>query len=59
MIDMVTKLNRVVFYCPDELQQRLERLAKEDNRSLSNFIVTLLKKTLETTEQEDQKVEKK
>lgn len=44
---LVTKLNRVVFYCSDELLEKLEALAKEDNRSLSNLICTLLSRIIE------------
>ena len=44
---MATKLNRIVFYCPDELQAKIEDLAKKDNRSMSNLIVTLLQRFFE------------
>ena len=49
---MATQLNRMVFYCPDDLKEKLEKLAKEENRSLSNLVVTLLQRIVEEKDED-------
>ena len=34
---------RVLITIPKELKEQLEKLAKEDNRSFSNYVVNILK----------------
>ncbi|MGD2179901.1 ribbon-helix-helix domain-containing protein [Lusitaniella coriacea] len=44
---MPTNLVKTMVYMPPELREALERMAKQENRSLSNLIVTLLQRTVE------------
>ena len=41
---MSTNLLKVMVYMPPELKESLEQLARKENRSLSNLIVTTLQK---------------
>ena len=46
---MISENNtRVLVTMPKETKEKLEKLAKEDNRSLNNMIVTIINKYLET-----------
>jgi len=44
---MSAKFNRVVFYCDDDLKEKLQTLADQENRKVSNLIVTLLREVLD------------
>lgn len=37
---------RILINIPNDLKSQIEKLAKEENRSVSNFIVTLLEKNI-------------
>jgi predicted DNA-binding protein len=39
---MATNLVKTMVYMPPELRETLEKLAKRENRSLSNLIVTVM-----------------
>ena len=39
---------RVLVTMPKETKERLKKLAKEDNRSVNNLIVTIINKYIET-----------
>lgn len=39
--EMTTKMPRVVFYCSEETKEGLEKLAKKEKRSLSNYLMAL------------------
>jgi predicted HicB family RNase H-like nuclease len=47
---MPTNLIKTMVYMPPELRAALERMAKRENRSLSNLIVTLLQQVVEEQE---------
>ena len=44
---MPTNLNKVMVYMPQEVKEALEKLAKRENRSLSNLIVTTMRRYAE------------
>ena len=47
---MPTNLLKVMVYMPPELKESLEVLARKENRSLSNLIVTALQKLIAESE---------
>ena len=42
-----TSLAKIMIYAPYDLKETIERLAKKENRSLSNYIVTVLQRIAE------------
>jgi hypothetical protein len=46
-IKMPTSLAKIMIYAPYDLKETIERLAKKENRSLSNYIVTVLQRIAE------------
>lgn len=44
---MPTNLIKTMVYMPPELREALEEIAKQENRSLSNLIVTLLQQAVD------------
>lgn len=44
---MPTSLAKIMIYAPYDLKETIERLAKKENRSLSNYIVTVLQRIAE------------
>ena len=46
-IKMPTSLAKIMIYAPYDLKEIVERLAKKENRSLSNYIVTVLQRIAE------------
>lgn len=48
-----TSLAKIMIYAPYDLKETIERLAKKENRSLSNYIVTVLQRI---AEEEDEQV---
>jgi len=42
-----TSLAKIMIYAPYDLKEKIERLAKKENRSLSNYIVTVLQRIAE------------
>jgi predicted transcriptional regulator len=45
--EMPTSLAKIMIYAPRDLKEAIERLAKKENRSLSNYIVTALQRIAE------------
>lgn len=44
---MPTSLAKIMIYAPPDLKEAIEYLAKKENRSLSNYIVTTLQRVVE------------
>jgi uncharacterized alpha-E superfamily protein len=49
---MATKMPRVVFYCSEETKEGLEKLAKKEKRSLSNYLMALCSDIVEQAKAE-------
>lgn len=43
------KNTRTIITIPKELKAELEKLAKQDNRSFNNLVITILKNYIKTT----------
>ncbi len=47
---VATKNPRVVFYLPEDLKEKLERLAASNRRSVSNMVLTLVEEAVKEAE---------
>lgn len=45
-----TKNPRVVFYLPEELKEKLEKLARSNTRSVSNMVLALVEQAIKDAE---------
>ena len=51
---MPTNLIKTMVYMPPDLRETLQQMATQENRSLSNLIVTLLQKAVEEQKREEE-----
>lgn len=47
---VITKNPRVVFYIPDELKKKLEKLAENRHRSVSSMVLVLVEQAIKEAE---------
>ncbi len=54
MLSMATNKSRVSFVIPNETKKELEKIAKLEGRSVSNYVLYVVKKALAEAKQENE-----
>ena len=54
MLSMATNKSRVSFVIPNETKKELEKIAKLEGRSVSNYVLYVVKKAIAEAKQENE-----